>query len=251
MPDTTGYYETQDDYIPELTLNPSDLAIAIVMEVYNAAITYVIAQANTSNKAQFKLGNEIQLGPGIVIMKGAQGVKVKSATIGTPAIVNATVYYVGEPLPNIQPNAGNMAIVGGQLVVLPMSTSGGAPPTKNVEIQPTIGSLAQDGTADTISVDNLDNVTLRANPPGSTHGQTALFLRQNQYAELAATDAVGNTYYIRITTTPDAKGAFLTINCVNSPLGIEGIFTNPVGKVFHYYLEIETPNGIEYIPIYH
>src|ERR1035437_4784053 len=176
MPDSTDYKDTQDDYTSELTLGPSELGKTVTLEIYNAAVTFALAQKDASGVASFQSGNEVSLGPGIATFGNCQGIKVRSNAPGLPAIANATMYYVGEVVPDLTPNPTELSLdpVTGEVDVLPMPTTGGNVPGTYVEIQPTVGMIPQDATADTIYVDNADLFEVRARDAGTNINASTL-----------------------------------------------------------------------------
>ena len=121
------------------------------------------------------------------------------------AIVNATIYYVGEVIPNLVPNPTELNIdpVTGEVDVLPMPTTGGNVPGTYVEIQPTVGMIPQDATADTIYVDNADLFEVRARDAGTNINASTLKITRASLpglggANLFATDSHNVTYEIGV-----------------------------------------------------
>jgi hypothetical protein len=238
MPDSTDYKNTQGGYTSELTLGPSELGATITLEIYNAAVTFVLAQKDPSGVASFQSGNEVSLGPGIATFGNCQGIKVRSNAPGLPAIANATMYYVGEVVPNLTPNPTELSLdpVTGDATVDPMSTTGGGGNVPDggitgdvltklsntdqdddwaapggggggnpVEIQPTIGMVPQDASGDTIYVDNADLIELRAHDFGTNVNSATLRLNKADQASLATMDS-HNVFY-NIGVSPDVGGS--------------------------------------------
>jgi hypothetical protein len=190
MPDSTDYKDTQDDYTSELTLGPSELGKTVTLEIYNAAVTFALAQKDASGVASFQSGNEVSLGPGIATFGNCQGIKVKSNATGLPAIVNATMYYIGEVVPILQPNPTSLSFDPntGDVTVDPMPTTGGGgnvpdggnmgdvltklsgadqdddwePPSVSGNFVNLLAPAdpAQDGTGERIEIDTLDTIDL-------------------------------------------------------------------------------------------
>jgi hypothetical protein len=237
MPDQTGYQETQDGYFDGLTLLPSDLASAIVFESYNAAITIVVAQKDSANRARFMNGNEVTFGPGLCVLKGASGIKIRSATPSTPAIVNAVMYFEGEPISNITPNSGALSLTAGSVSVDPIPVSGGG--GGNFVKLLALTDPPQDGTNEAIDVGNLNNLVLNTNDGGMPFpglGELVLGIQPGSFQLHAQIMPAGQSWGIYADT-------------VNG-LGIQCDEVGTIGVILKGYLKLTLNNNIVYIPFY-